>query len=631
VRTYSSGMLLRLAFSVATHCDADVLIVDEALAVGDGYFQKKSVDRITAFHRRGGTLLFCSHALYYVALLCDRAIWLKNGDVAAQGGALPVVRAYEAFSRRRSGRSRGRPSRSPPRAVAEDASPLGSPTWSCTTARGTRGRTSRRGRRSPSTSPSRARIRGSRFHLRIGIDREDGVQAFAVDTRERAVGAADRSAGVPRPASRCRASDRAGRLPRLRVPRRREGAARPRRPDPAAGFSVAAPQYVVGLVKPEHAWTRPDRTRSAAPAVRARAAAVRDVLSRRTWPFAFFAPSAASYGERLARLRWRRAARSRRTSGGPASRPRGGWRRLGVGRRRGPRGDPRGRGPAGAGARSSAAARARCPPCTRSASWRRRRPRLRRGRRRRRVSGRGRGALARPARADRDGRALRGARRARALGRRIRRRLRSRRLGLAAARDRAPQSRRGGAHPRRRLRRPGALSAMPRRGERLSRGRARPRLAAAARGAATASSRATCGRRCRGWPPRAKGSTRSSRRRARASRDPVSALAAACASPRRGGARRQRAQRGHCRSRATCCSAASTRRPRALRRGHLRWFSRLSSRRRSSRRLVRAAHRERARARRSGSGRLPRTGRRVSGRRRDSLETYQWIATAVHA
>src|SRR5262245_2618920 len=101
VRTYSSGMVLRLAFAVATHADAEILIVDEALAVGDGYFQKKSVDRITEFHRRGGTLLFCSHALYYVALLCDSAIWLRNGRVAGQGAALPVVRAYEAFLQER--------------------------------------------------------------------------------------------------------------------------------------------------------------------------------------------------------------------------------------------------------------------------------------------------------------------------------------------------------------------------------------------------------------------------------------------------------------------------------------------------------------------------------------------------
>ena len=83
VRTYSSAMALRLAFAVATHVDADVLIVDEALAVGDGYFQKKSIDRITEFHKRGGTLLFCSHALYYVALLCDRALWLREGRIAA--------------------------------------------------------------------------------------------------------------------------------------------------------------------------------------------------------------------------------------------------------------------------------------------------------------------------------------------------------------------------------------------------------------------------------------------------------------------------------------------------------------------------------------------------------------------
>src|SRR4029450_10227927 len=87
VRTYSSGMALRLAFAVATHADADVLIVDEALAGGDGYHQKKSVARITEFHRRGGTLLFCSPALYYVALLCDAAIWLKNGVVAERGDA----------------------------------------------------------------------------------------------------------------------------------------------------------------------------------------------------------------------------------------------------------------------------------------------------------------------------------------------------------------------------------------------------------------------------------------------------------------------------------------------------------------------------------------------------------------
>ncbi len=167
VRTYSSGMSLRLAFAVATHADAEVLIVDEALAVGDGYFQKKSIDRITDFHRKGGSLLFCSHALYYVALLCDEAIWLKNGAVAAQGPALPVVRAYEAFLQARertlAGDGRPRPPpRLPPRSRTGE-SPAGSRTWWCTTAPATRAPSSRRGRPSRSTSSSRRRIRRSRF------------------------------------------------------------------------------------------------------------------------------------------------------------------------------------------------------------------------------------------------------------------------------------------------------------------------------------------------------------------------------------------------------------------------------------------------------------------------------------
>src|SRR5688572_7723484 len=79
LRQYSSGMAMRLAFAIAIQVEPDVLIVDEALAVGDGYFQKKCTDRIVAFRERGGTLLFCSHALYYVSAFCARAVWLRNG------------------------------------------------------------------------------------------------------------------------------------------------------------------------------------------------------------------------------------------------------------------------------------------------------------------------------------------------------------------------------------------------------------------------------------------------------------------------------------------------------------------------------------------------------------------------
>jgi ABC-type polysaccharide/polyol phosphate transport system ATPase subunit len=97
VREYSSGMAVRLGFSIATQVDPDVLIVDEALSVGDGYFQKKSMDRMVAFVERGGTLLFCSHALYLASAFCQRAIWLRGGIVAAAGSTGDVVREYERY------------------------------------------------------------------------------------------------------------------------------------------------------------------------------------------------------------------------------------------------------------------------------------------------------------------------------------------------------------------------------------------------------------------------------------------------------------------------------------------------------------------------------------------------------
>ncbi len=97
VKAYSTGMAMRLGFSIATQVEPDVLIVDEALSVGDGYFQKKCIDRLLAFLAGGGTLLFCSHAMYYVTAFCRRALWLKQGRVAALGEANAVVRRYENY------------------------------------------------------------------------------------------------------------------------------------------------------------------------------------------------------------------------------------------------------------------------------------------------------------------------------------------------------------------------------------------------------------------------------------------------------------------------------------------------------------------------------------------------------
>lgn len=79
VKTYSSGMSVRLAFALVTAVQPDVLIIDEALAVGDQHFQKKCVDRIMAFRNAGCTILFCSHSPYHIRHLCDLALWLDGG------------------------------------------------------------------------------------------------------------------------------------------------------------------------------------------------------------------------------------------------------------------------------------------------------------------------------------------------------------------------------------------------------------------------------------------------------------------------------------------------------------------------------------------------------------------------
>ena len=95
VKTYSSGMYARLGFAVAVHLDPDVLLVDEVLAVGDEYFQHKCFAKIAEFRREGRTILLVSHDLGAVSRLCDRAMWLDQGGVAALGTVRDVVNAYQ--------------------------------------------------------------------------------------------------------------------------------------------------------------------------------------------------------------------------------------------------------------------------------------------------------------------------------------------------------------------------------------------------------------------------------------------------------------------------------------------------------------------------------------------------------
>lgn len=95
VRTYSSGMILRLGFSVAMHVDASILLVDEALAVGDLEFQRKCLARIREFKAAGGAILFVSHDMASVRQAADRVMWMSAGKVIMEGETEEVVSAYE--------------------------------------------------------------------------------------------------------------------------------------------------------------------------------------------------------------------------------------------------------------------------------------------------------------------------------------------------------------------------------------------------------------------------------------------------------------------------------------------------------------------------------------------------------
>ncbi|MDY4138744.1 MAG: ABC transporter ATP-binding protein, partial [Eubacteriales bacterium] len=96
IKTYSSGMMMRLAFSVATIVEPEILIVDEILAVGDASFQQKSRARMLELMQGGTTVLFVSHTMSQIREMCDRVLWLDHGRVKMIGPTQEVCDAYEA-------------------------------------------------------------------------------------------------------------------------------------------------------------------------------------------------------------------------------------------------------------------------------------------------------------------------------------------------------------------------------------------------------------------------------------------------------------------------------------------------------------------------------------------------------
>jgi ABC-type polysaccharide/polyol phosphate transport system ATPase subunit len=132
VRTYSAGMNLRLGFAIAAHTDSDIFLVDEVLAVGDQYFQRRCIRKIEEFLQQGRTIILVSHDLHSVRSLCDEALWLDGGEVRALGPAREVVDRYLDIERERAVGGRARtvhpfPRRGAPPAEAGPSPQAGPP------------------------------------------------------------------------------------------------------------------------------------------------------------------------------------------------------------------------------------------------------------------------------------------------------------------------------------------------------------------------------------------------------------------------------------------------------------------------------------------------------------------------
>ena len=251
VKAYSTGMAMRLGFSIATQVEPDVLIVDEALSVGDGYFQKKCIDRLLAFLAGGGTLLFCSHAMYYVTAFCRRALWLKQGRVAALGEANAVVRRYEDYLLEKSAPDAA----AAPAAVAEEALPGAARITAVRL-----GGSETLPRLVHCNDPLDLEVEWESeepelgFHLAVGLNRLDEVEVAAFGTLQ---------SGLPAARGGHRHHVRL-RVPRLPIIKGQftlyiflldaEGLHIYDRRALRAALAVEGPSYTVGLVRLEHSW-----------------------------------------------------------------------------------------------------------------------------------------------------------------------------------------------------------------------------------------------------------------------------------------------------------------------------------------------------------------------------------------
>lgn len=103
VKTYSSGMRSRLGFAIAVHIDPDILIIDEALSVGDSSFTDKCLEKVDEFRQAGKTIVFVSHAITTMTTFCDRVVWINQGRFVGEGAPDQIVKAYGGFAREYNG------------------------------------------------------------------------------------------------------------------------------------------------------------------------------------------------------------------------------------------------------------------------------------------------------------------------------------------------------------------------------------------------------------------------------------------------------------------------------------------------------------------------------------------------
>ncbi len=276
VKTYSTGMSMRLGFAIAVQVEPDILVIDEALSVGDGYFQKKCMSCIQSFVASGRTLIFCSHAMYYVSAYCQRALWLRHGRIAAAGPVEQVVRDYENFLLRK-----GERAQTDDQAADKESAEGGS--QGPATIVSVRQRSDRPGAIYHHLEPWTLEIEWQTsdpslpFHVGVGVDRIDGVQICSFGTHRD---------GLPPwlGANRYQTSLRLPELPMLKGEFSlyvflldEEGLHVYDQKIIPGAFSIeASEEYRFGLIEAEHVWEGADAGTAAVPAI------AEEVTDRRT-------------------------------------------------------------------------------------------------------------------------------------------------------------------------------------------------------------------------------------------------------------------------------------------------------------------------------------------------------------